>query len=96
MLDLPYLQEVQGNDITMVGTGSVLNLYLAPKKSSQFNFLIGVLPAANQVSKLQLTADVNLNLKNALNTGESILFNWQQLQKKSPEIKFGLPATLYF
>ncbi|GAB2836084.1 BamA/TamA family outer membrane protein [Ferruginibacter profundus] len=96
ILELPYLQEAQANDITMLGTGSVLNLYLQPKKSSQFNFLIGVLPAANQASKFQLTADVNLNLKNALNGGESILFNWQQLQKKSPRLNLGYQQPYIF
>jgi outer membrane protein assembly factor BamA len=96
ILELPYLQEAQPNDITMLGTGSVLNLYLQPKKSSQFNFLIGVLPTANQASKFQLTADVNLNLKNALNGGESILFNWQQLQKKSPRLNVGYQQPYIF
>ena len=96
ILELPYLQEAQPNDITMLGTGSILNLYLAPKKSSQFNFLLGVFPAANQDSKLQLTADVNLNLKNALNTGETILLNWQQLQKKSPRLNLGYQQPYIF
>lgn len=32
LLELPYLQEVQPSDLTLLGTGSVLNLYLAPKK----------------------------------------------------------------
>ncbi|MGF2414877.1 MAG: ShlB/FhaC/HecB family hemolysin secretion/activation protein, partial [Ferruginibacter sp.] len=80
----------------MLGTGAVLNLYLQPKKSSQFNFLIGVLPNATLTSKLQLTADVNLNLKNALNGGESILFNWQQLQKKSPRLNLGYQQPYIF
>ncbi|MBS1510634.1 MAG: BamA/TamA family outer membrane protein [Bacteroidetes bacterium] len=98
ILDLPYLQEAQPSDITMLGTGSVLNLYLAPKKSSQFNFLIGVLPTTtvNQVNKFQLTADVNLNLKNALNTGESILLNWQQLQQKSPRLNLAYQQPYIF
>lgn len=96
ILELPYLQEAQLNDITMLGTGSVLNLYLEPKKNSQFNFLIGVLPNAGQTNKLQLTADVNLNLKNALGGGESILFNWQQLQKKSPRLNLGYQQPYIF
>ena len=95
-LDLPYLQEAQASDVTMLGTGSVLNVYLAPKKSSQFNFLIGVLPAANQASKFQLTADVNLNLKNSFNGGETILFNWQQLQKNSPRLNIGYQQPYIF
>lgn len=96
ILELPYLQETQPGDISMLGTGAVLNLYLEPKKSSQFNFLIGVLPAANQGGKFQLTADVNLNLKNALNGGETILLNWQQLQKKSPRLNLGYQQPYIF
>ncbi len=94
--ELPYLQEVQPNDLTMLGAGSVLNLYLAPKKSSQFNFLVGLLPAARQGGKLQLTADVNLNLKNSLSSGETILFNWQQLQQKSPRLNLGYQQPYIF
>ncbi|MEO7306793.1 MAG: BamA/TamA family outer membrane protein [Ferruginibacter sp.] len=95
MLELPYLQEVQPNDITMLGTGSVLNLYLAPKRSSQVNFLIGFLPGG-ATGKLQLTADVNLDLKNALNNGETILFKWQQLQPKSPRLNLGYQQPYIF
>jgi outer membrane protein assembly factor BamA len=96
ILELPYLQEVQASNITMLGNGSILNLYLVPKKSSQFNFLIGVLPNAGQTNKLQLTADVNLNLKNVLNNGETIVFNWQQLQKKSPRLNLGYQQPYLF
>ncbi len=96
MLELPYLEELQQSDVTMLGTGSILNLYLAPKRSSQANFLIGFLPSAGQTGKLQLTADVNLNLKNALNSGETILFNWQQLQVKSPRLNLGYVQPYIF
>ncbi len=95
ILELPYLQEVQPSDITMLGSGSILNLYLAPKRSSQANFLIGVLPGG-QTGKLQLTADVNLDLKNALNSGETILFTWQQLQPKSPRLRVGYQQPYIF
>jgi outer membrane protein assembly factor BamA len=96
ILELPYLQEAAPNDISMLGSGSLLNLYLAPKKSSQFNFLIGILPNAGQAGKVQLTADVNLNLKNVLGGGESILFNWQQLQKQSPRLNLGYQQPYIF
>ena len=95
MLELPYLQEVQPSDITMLGSGAILNLYLAPKRSSQANFLIGFLPNS-QSGKLQLTADVNLDLKNALNNGETILFKWQQLQPKSPRLNLGYQQPYIF
>ncbi len=85
---LPYLQQVQPSDVTMLGSGSVLNLYLAPKRSSEINVLVGFLP--NTVTgKTQVTGDVHLNLKNALGQGENILVNWQQLQAQSPRLNLG-------
>ena len=96
VLELSYVQQMRSNDITMLGTGAILNLYLAPKRSSQANFLIGFLPANDLSGKLQLTADVNLNLKNVLNSGETILMNWQQLQVKSPRLNLGYQKPYIF
>ena len=96
MQELPYLTPVQGSDLTMLGAGSVLNLYLQPKKSSQINFLIGFLPASGESGKLQLTGDVNLDLKNMLGSGEAILLKWQQLQLKSPRLNLGYNQPYIF
>lgn len=86
---LPYLEESQRWDITMLGSGAILNLYLQPEKSSEVNVLIGFIPGNNITGKLQVTADVHLNLKNALGMGESILLNWQQFRPKSPKLDIG-------
>ena len=83
---LTYLQEQQPWDITMLGSGAVLNLYLQPKRSSEINILVGLLPANTITGKAQLTGDVHLNLKNSLGQGEAILVNWQQLQPQSPRL----------
>ncbi len=96
ILELPYVEAVQPSDVTLLGTGSVLNLYLQPKRSSQVNFLIGFLPANNQTGKLQLTGDVNLNLKNTLGAGETIALNWQQLQLGSPRLNIGYQHPYIF
>lgn len=95
-LELPYLQEQQPAELLMLGSGSVLDVYLLPKKSSQINFLLGVLPANNQTNKLQFTGDVNLNLRNALGKGETILLNWQQLQISSPRLNLGFQQPYIF
>ncbi len=96
LLELPYIQEAQPSDLTMLGSGAILNLYLQPKRSSQINFLIGFLPSNNESGKLQLTGDVNLNLKNVLAGGETILLNWQQLQLKSPRLNLGYQQPYLF
>jgi outer membrane protein assembly factor BamA len=86
--ELNYVEEEFPSSLTRLGTGSVLNLYLKPKRSSQVNVLIGFLPNNNQLStkKLLLTGEANINLKNALGSGETIGLNWQQVQVKSPRL----------
>lgn len=96
LLELPYLSADQSSDLTMLGTGAVLNLYLQPKKSSQVNFIVGFLPSANNTGKLQFTGDVNLDLKNMLGSGEGILLKWQQLQPKSPRLNLGFSQPFIF
>lgn len=86
--ELTYIEQEQPFNITMLGTGSVLNLYLKQKKSSQVNALIGFLPNNDQLSskKILITGEANILLKNALNAGETIGLNWQQVQVKSPRL----------
>ena len=86
--ELPFLQETQPSRLSMLTGGSVVNLFLEPKRSSQVYILIGLLPANEQLggSKLLLTGEANINLKNALGAGETIGVNWQQIQYKSPRI----------
>lgn len=96
ILELPYVRTLQPADLTMLGTGAVLNLYLAARKSSQANFLVGFLPSSSNDGKLQVTADVNLDLKNVLGAGENIVVNWQQLQPKSPRLNLGFNKPYIF
>lgn len=96
LLELPYLKEQQPFQLRMLGTGSILDLFLQPKRSSQVNFIIGFLPASSQTGQLKLTGDINLNLKNSLGTGETILVNWQQLQQKSPRLNLGFQQPFIF
>jgi outer membrane protein assembly factor BamA len=86
---LPFLQEQQNWDVTMLGSGATLNLYLEPKRSSQVNVLVGFAPANTITKKSTLTADVHLDLKNSFGAGENILLNWQQLQPQSPRLNLG-------
>lgn len=88
MRELTWVEEENPSSLTLLGTGSVLNMYLKQKKSSQINFLIGFLPNNDQLSskKTLITGEATINLKNALGVGETIGLNWQQLQVKSPRL----------
>ncbi|MFI5186678.1 MAG: POTRA domain-containing protein [Chitinophagales bacterium] len=88
IMELSYVQEEKPSDISMLPTGSVLNLYLKPKRSSQVNVLFGFLPNSDQLAsnKLLITGEGNLNLKNALGDGETIGLNFQKLQVRSERL----------
>ncbi len=87
LLALPYIQQTKPWDVTMLGSGAILNLYLEPKHSNEIYALIGFLPANEETGgKLLLTGQVTLNLKNAFGAGENIGLNWQQLQPHSPQL----------
>jgi outer membrane protein assembly factor BamA len=88
--ELGYLQEERSSDLSLLGTGSILNIYLKPKRSSQINALVGFQPNSSPLPginrKLLLTVDANILLRNALGSGETIGLLWQQLQQSSPRL----------
>lgn len=86
--ELSYVEEEKPANLTRLATGSVLNVYLKQKRSSQVNILVGFLPNNDQLSskKLLLTGEANILLRNALGSGETIGLNWQQIQVKSPRL----------
>ena len=83
---LSYLRESQPSNLTMLGSGCILNLYLKQKKNNQIDVLVGLAPSDDQSGKLQFTGSANLNLKNSFGKGETIILNWQQLQQSSPRL----------
>jgi outer membrane protein assembly factor BamA len=86
--ELTYLEQEQPSNINYLNTGSVLNVYLNNKKSSQVNVLVGFLPNNDQLSskKLLVTGEANILLRNAFGGGETMGLNWQQIQVKSPRL----------
>lgn len=88
MRELSFVEEESPARLIWLGSGSILEMNLKQKRSSQVNVLIGFLPNNDQLSsrKLLVTGEANLNLKNALGNGETIGLNWQQLQVKSPRL----------
>ncbi len=87
LLELNYVEQIQPWDISMLGTGYLINLYLKPKRTNHVDALIGFLPSNQQnAGKLLLTVDANVVLKNAFAGAETIDFSWEQIQPKSPRL----------
>ncbi|HEY2728043.1 MAG TPA: hypothetical protein VGI61_12780, partial [Parafilimonas sp.] len=82
---ITYVQQSQPWKIEMLNTGAALHLYLQPTKNNSVNVLVGLLPQSDlNNNKLLLTGEATVGLRNSFGTGETLGFNWQQLQPKSP------------
>jgi outer membrane protein assembly factor BamA len=88
--ELTYVEEEKPAEISFLPTGSSINFFLKPKKTSQVNILIGFLPRQDIVNpaatKLLITGEANVLLKNAFAGGETIGLNWRSIQKNSPRL----------
>jgi outer membrane protein assembly factor BamA len=86
--ELTFAEQVQPWDLSMLGTGGVVNVYLKQRRSNVLNVLLGVMPASTQTpgNKVLITGDANILLKNSFRSGETIGINWQQIQYQSPRL----------
>ncbi len=92
-----FFQESKPWDILMYGTGSALNLNLETKRSSQISLLAGLMPSNNQLrSKLLLTGEADMQLRNSFGGGEMISLSWQQIQVQSPRLQIGFQKPYLF
>jgi outer membrane protein assembly factor BamA len=98
ILELTFVQEERPWSINMLGTGSILNLYLKPRKSSQIDALVGFMPNNDQQNsgKLLVTGEATVVLRNPFGNGESLGLNWQQLQQKSPRLNVSFQQPYVF
>ena len=94
---LGFVKESRPWDLTLLGTGASVNLYLEPQRSSRFNLLAGLMPSSQQRGgKMLLTGEAELDLKNSFGGGEALSINWQQLQVKSPRLQIGFQKPYLF
>ncbi|MEN9548865.1 MAG: hypothetical protein RIR12_1456 [Bacteroidota bacterium] len=88
--ELTYVDEEKPAEISFLPTGASIKFFLKPKKTSQVNVLIGFLPrqdiANAAATKLLITGEANVLLKNAFAGGETIGLNWRSIQKNSPRL----------
>jgi outer membrane protein assembly factor BamA len=98
LLELPYVQEQQPWNLTLLGTGCVINVYLKPKKSSQIDALVGFMPSNNALTsnKILVTGQATISLQNALGNGESLGLNWEQIQQSSPRLDLSFKQPYLF
>ncbi len=70
-------------------------LYLDPKKASNFNGILGILPD-NETGQTIITGDIELNLLNSFKRGESINVKWERLQSRTQELNLDFAYPFLF
>ncbi len=90
LAQLAFIEEEKPADVTLLGGGAILNLYVKPIRNSQVNALIGFLPnpTIGAAKKFRISGEANILLRNALGSGETIGVNAQWLQAASPRLNF--------
>ncbi|MEP6683564.1 MAG: hypothetical protein ABJA35_09900 [Parafilimonas sp.] len=93
---ITYVQQSQPWKVEMLNTGAALHLYLQPTKNNSVNVLVGLLPQSGENNKLIFTGEATVGLRNSFGNGETLGFNWQQLQPKSPQLNLSYQQPYIF
>lgn len=84
---LPYLEETKDWQLNLGVNQNKLHLFLKPKRTNQINAIVGLQPSSDPEKRFDITADVNLLIRNELGYGEKLKFTYQQLQAQSPKLE---------
>lgn len=94
---LSFIRQSQPWKIEMLNTGAALHFYLEPTKNNSINVLVGILPqSVENNNKLLFTGEATVGLRNSFGSGETLGFNWQQLQPQSPQLNISYQQPYIF
>ena len=91
--ELPFIREKQNATITFKGDKAVVNLFLTKKQNSRWDFIIGILPDADN-NKINLTGSFTGDLQNQFGRGEQIYIDFQRLRPGIQELELRFCLSL--
>jgi outer membrane translocation and assembly module TamA len=93
---LPFVRFVKPSTVSFHSNEATINIYLAQRKVSKFDFLVGLLPNSESTGKILITGEAKLQLQNAFKRGEEIYFEWKRVKANSQQLKlkFNYPYIL--
>ncbi len=83
---LPYLRVGNAPIVAFVNGKAIVTFFFDDKKSNQVDGVVGFLPnqtTSGVQSKLLITGEFNLNLKNIVGRGKSLSVEWKRLKPQS-------------
>ncbi len=94
---LAFIEQEKPYTVQFSKNKARIDLFLKQKKSSRFNFLIGVQPNSEaNGGKLLLTGDAHLQWQNPFGTGKFFSIQWKGLRPGSPELNLGISFPYLF
>jgi len=86
---LPFAKLKDSPKLKFIGEYASLHFEIDKKNASRFDFLVGVNPLkeANEETRFFITLDVQAELANQLNYGESIRFRYSRLRPENQELE---------
>lgn len=88
--EIPFITPHQATELAFSEYSVKVILHLNKKKSSQVNGILGFLPDDKTPSKLRLSGETQLNLRNPFGAGESIDLAWKSPKALTQDLKIRL------
>ncbi len=90
--ELPFLQIANPTQVGFVENQAKVHVFVNPKKASQFNLILGVIPQTNNGlnpdrQRYQITGEGQLNLQNTLGAGELIEVDFKSYPASVQELE---------
>ncbi len=84
--ELPFIEILKEPSINFFTGKAIVTLYLKKKNANRFDFIIGVLPNSSLIKtsgKILITGDIQMNLQNALGSGEQLSLRFEKFQART-------------
>ncbi len=91
--EIPFTSVRRNTKIEFYGNTAKVIVYLDEKKTSRFDFIVGVIPNTEITGRFIITGEGRLDLNNVFNAGEIFKFHFSKLESTTKELQtyFGYP-----
>ena len=93
--EIPFLEITKPVEIVFRENKAIIYLSVRKKKANYFNGIVGVRPNET-TGAINITGDVEVRLKNAINRGEDFLLVWKRLQPQTQDLQVGAGIPFIF
>jgi outer membrane protein assembly factor BamA len=93
--EIPFLVQTRPYEVQFFEKESKVLIYLKKKPASRFDGILGVL-TNEETGKIDITGNIELNLKNAIGKGEAFDLEWRKLIGETQNLKIHLNYPFLF